>query len=191
MVPRIAVAVACLVIISGCNMQSPSSPSPITSPVSAAAGGPLRPFDEPGDDPYPIPDPGEPGIPPAPLPPAGPVKTINIVGTFGPIAFLPNPLVADVAETIVWTNDDLRLHHIVLDDGTEIGNLAPGESSLPIAVPAPVVSYHCTIHPSMVGSISVGLAPPLPAPEPGPGLEPEPDPYPDPYPYRTPGRARR
>ena len=121
------------------------------------------------------------------------MRTINIVGTFGPVAFLPNPLVADPTETIVWTNDDLRLHHIVLDDGTEIGNLAPGESSLPIVLPAPTASYHCTIHPSMVGSVSVGVEAPLPGPNPGPGPgpEPEPEPYPDPYPYRTPGRAPR
>jgi plastocyanin len=106
------------------------------------------------------------------MPEPGPVPvalTISIVGSFGNNAFTPNPLQASVGDVIVWTNSDQTMHSIVLDDGTVIGNVAPGESSVPMPLISPTAAYHCTIHPTMVGSINGAAAPePPPSPDPPP-----------------------
>jgi hypothetical protein len=72
---------------------------------------------------------------------------------------------------IVWTNTDATRHVIALDNGTVVGDLAPGQSSAPIVMVASAVGYHCTLHPSMVGSIS---DPAAAAPPPVPPYEPPP-----------------
>jgi len=97
---------------------------------------------------------------------------INIIGTIGTGAFDPNPMQAAVGDLIVWMNADTRVHHIVLDDGTDIGNIAPGQASAPVALTSATATYHCTIHPSMTGSIGDLAAMPPPAPPPY-----EPPPY--------------
>lgn len=140
-------------------------------------------------DPVPMPDPTPtPDPAPAPVPDPGPIVTpvtINIVSSFGSGAFIPNPLQASVGATIVWTNTDVFQHKIVLDDGTPngtpIGTLAPGESTLPMTLTTATATYHCVFHPSMTGSISDPFAPaPPPVSEPPPVSVPPPsEPMPD------------
>jgi plastocyanin len=129
------------------------------------------------DDPDPLPDPSQ--VPA--------IVTVNIVGTFGTGAFVPNPLQASIGNTIVWTNADAIAHQIVLDDSTPVGMLAPGQSSAPVALTRSTTNYRCTIHPSMTGQITDPAAPPpdpSQAPVPDPYAQPEPsDPYSDPYDY--------
>jgi hypothetical protein len=110
---------------------------------------------------------------------------VNIVASFGSGAFAPNPLQAAAGDTIVWTNNDVIRHEIVLDDGTPVGSLAAGQSTNPITVTLPTIGYHCTLHPSMVGQVTT--VPPdltiptdaMPGPVPDPGSTPAPgeDPY--------------
>jgi len=111
----------------------------------------------PAPDPAPVPDPAAPA--PAPIP-----VTISIVGSVGPGAFLPNPTSAVVGDTVVFTNSDLRIHRIVLDDGTVLPNLAPGQSTDPIALTRMTTAFYCEIHPSMTGSIQDPSAPPIESP---------------------------
>jgi hypothetical protein len=169
--------------LSACGERrgaSPLSPSLLSSPASESARratgtlDPRRadndgdgyddgdpPPDVPPPDPgtVPIPDPGTGSIPdpnqppPEGLPPAPVQLTITVVGTFGTAAFAPNPLQAAIGNTIVWTNNDFIVHDIVFDDGTPVGMLAPGQSSMPIALVAETVGYRCTLHPSMVGQV--------------------------------------
>lgn len=138
--------------------STPLSPSAVASSAAAFDGY---------DDPYgPPPAPPEPPPfgPVAPVPdqpmPAVPPVVINIVGFFGTGAFAPNPIQAVMGDTIVWTNGDRNPHRIVLDDGTVIGSIAPGESTPPITLTTPAAGFHCTIHPSMVGIIATPDAPP-------------------------------
>lgn len=157
-------ALACAAAMWSCGEgRSPVSPSSLAPNASLT----LRAL----NDEYPAPDPG-----PVPTPEPGPVPvalTINIVGSFGNNAFTPNPLQASVGDMIVWTNSDQTMHRIVLDDGTVIGNVAPGGSSMPMPLISPTATYRCTIHPTMVGSIN-GAAAPEPPPLPYP---PPPDDY--------------
>lgn len=104
----------------------------------------------------------EPTVPGATTPcvPAAPV-VVNIVGTTGTDAYMPNPTTAVMGDAIVWSNTDTRPHRLVLDDGsltgTVIGTLAPGQSSLPVTLTTESAGYHCEFHPSMVGTINRAL----------------------------------
>lgn len=154
----------------GETRMSPSSPTPL----SVSAGGLRSPGDALFDyheDPYPPPDPAPvPPSDPAPAPgPAPTALTISIVGSFGSNAFTPNPIQASVGAMIVWTNSDGTKHRIVLDDGTVIGDVLPGQSSVPMPLMSPTATYRCTIHPTMVGSINGEAAPEPPtSPDPPP-----------------------
>src|SRR5688500_13729242 len=161
---RFAVIAAFAGVFAACGeyrAASPLSPSSLSSrsseDVRPAVGNLIpRRVDNDGDgyedpEPGPTPDPGtDPPPNPEQPPPDGaplPVQlTINVVASFGSSAFAPNPLQAALGNTIVWTNNDLVPHDIVFDDGTPIGNLMPGQSSMPIPLAAETVSYHCTFH---------------------------------------------
>lgn len=199
---RLALVVVCAGAIWGCgdsrSQLLPTSPSSVSSQTSPRIPGTIpnaapRRVDNDGDgyddgdgsgDPVPDPNTGpmpDPGSIPNPdqLPPPDgvviPVQlTINIVSTFGASAFAPNPLQAAIGNTIVWSNSDLIVHDIVLDDGTPVGMLAPGQSSVPISISTPTAGYHCTLHPSMVGQVTT-VVPEQPVPG-DPSQIPVPDP---------------
>lgn len=193
---RFALAIMCVGLSAGWGCagnghSTPTAPAQLgASRTSTLQGGAaLRPSDDEG---YPAPEtPSEPapGNPPEPSPempgpapevPAAPPPEIpsdtfpmiiNIVGTFGARAYVPNPLIAAMGNMIVWKNDDGRVHHIVLDgiegiDPVDVGDIAPGKTSVPIPLARPVAGYHCTIHPNMVGVISDGSMPLPPSTEP-------------------------
>jgi plastocyanin len=160
---RIKLALPALVIAFaagtwGCsNNHLPSSPSALNSPnTTSPTAGRFRALDDPV----------------VPVVPTPMQVLINIVGSFGANAFMPNPTTANMGDQIVFTNTDLVMHHIVLDDGTDLGEVQPGQSSVPLALMTPTATYHCTIHPTMIGSINGDLPPAAPAPA---------DPYYPPY----------
>jgi len=94
---------------------------------------------------------------------------ISIVSSYGTGAFNPNPTQITMGNTIVWQNSDLTLHHIMLDDGTDVGDVMPGQSTMPTTLNREgAVGYWCTIHPSMVGVINGDLTNNLPQPVPYP-----------------------
>ena len=104
---------------------------------------------------------GEPASPAAPSPPALPPAvpaplTIYVAEINGPYSFYPSPATVRSDQAIVWKNSDFETHHLVLDDGSiDTGTLAPGTVSQPETVGAGTRTYHCTIHPSMVGTVVV------------------------------------
>jgi plastocyanin len=68
---------------------------------------------------------------------------------------------ADVAvepgSSITWINEGSEPHTVTADNGLfDSGVLNPGESYTVWLEGAGTVTYHCTIHPSMTGSIVVG-----------------------------------
>jgi len=90
--------------------------------------------------------------------------TVSIVGTNGNKSYVPNPVATASGEQIVFKNNDSVVHRIMMDDGSiDFGNISPGSSSSAKSVGAGG-NFHCTIHPSMVGSINGAVAP-----EPTPG----------------------
>ena len=80
--------------------------------------------------------------------------TINVLGVNGAQSFSPNPATLPAGQMVVWHNIDSITHRVVLNDGTlDTGNLNPGASSQPMAINTGGGPYHCSIHPSMVGTI--------------------------------------
>ena len=101
---------------------------------------------------------------PAPAPSA---VTVNIVGTMGNGSYVPNPVQVGTNEQVIFRNNDTVVHRIIMDNGSaDFGALSPGTTSQPRAVGTG--NFHCTNHPSMVGSVG-GVAPPEPPPGSGDG----------------------
>jgi hypothetical protein len=96
--------------------------------------------------------------------------TVSITGVKGNGSYTPNPVQKAAGEQLVFKNNDLTTaagHHIVMDDGSaDFGLLTPGATSAAKAVTTG--NFHCTNHPSMVGSVN-GAAAPDPPPGSGDG----------------------
>ncbi len=87
------------------------------------------------------------------------VITINITSNNGSQSFSPNPASIQNGQMVVWHNADSVTHRVVLNDGSiDTGSLAPGQSSAAKAWTASSAQYHCSIHPSMVGSVNASTS---------------------------------
>ena len=84
--------------------------------------------------------------------------TIEIVANAGTNSFSPNPASAQAGQTVAWHNVDSTIHAIVADDGSfDTGEIAPDATSNPIAMHSTgAFPYHCSIHPTMTGTLVVG-----------------------------------
>jgi plastocyanin len=123
-------AVAC-----GSSYSSPStSPSPSPSPAPAPAPGPAS----------------------APGASSSPVTIPAGASTLGSSAYAPDSVNVAVGGTVTWTNSDSVSHTSTSDaSGWDSGIVAPG-GQFSVAFPtAGTFSYHCAIHPGMIGTVVV------------------------------------
>ena len=82
------------------------------------------------------------------------VVTITITGQGGKLAFAPNPATVAAGQLVAFKNNDVVAHHVMLDDGSgQTPDIAPGATSATVAI-GNNKSYHCTIHPGMVGGFN-------------------------------------
>ena len=111
------------------------------------------------------------GSPSGPTPPAGggnggtnATVTITITGQGGRLAFSPNPATVSAGQLVVFKTNDKETHHVMLDDGTvQTPDIAPGATSAPVAMgTSGSKTYHCSIHPGMVGGFNGAEAEPPP-----------------------------
>lgn len=100
-----------------------------------------------------------------------PPNSISIVAgaeTKGGAAFVPNPLTVSLNGVVRWYNDDDlaaggqyggsngTIHTITADDNSFIsGNITPGRTFEHPFATAGTYPYHCSIHPTMRGTITV------------------------------------
>lgn len=70
------------------------------------------------------------------------------------LAFTPAEVTVASGQEITWTNDDSTTHTVTFDDGSADQKLQPGETFTTTLSPG-THSYHCTIHPSMTGTVTV------------------------------------
>jgi plastocyanin len=76
--------------------------------------------------------------------------------TIASFQFSPATMEIAVGETAQWINNDNAPHVIVADDNSfQSPTLQAGESFNFTFVQAGTFNYHCSIHPSMKGTISV------------------------------------
>jgi plastocyanin len=96
---------------------------------------------------------------PSPAPVPSGVVSVDILFENGAQSFLPNPSTLSAGQMIVWHNVDRVTHRVVLNNGSiDTGDLGPGASSRPMPLNAGGGPYHCSIHPSMVGTINVAAS---------------------------------
>ncbi len=90
---------------------------------------------------------------PAPLADA----TINIVAISGSSSFAPSPTTVTVGQRVIWKNIDTRNHNIIQDANSfTTPIIAAGVAADPVTMSTRgTFAYHCGIHPSMVGTITV------------------------------------
>ena len=94
---------------------------------------------------------------PSPSPGGGATLTIRVVAMDGALSFSPNPSSIQAGETVAFFNADSTVHRMAADGGAfDTGNLNPGATSAAIMMAnAGTFGYHCTIHPTMVGTLNV------------------------------------
>jgi len=90
--------------------------------------------------------------------------TITIMGINGKQSFSPNPASIPAGSTVVFKNNDTVAHHVTLDDGSvQTADIPPGGTSAALPLGAVNKSYHCSLHPTMVGSLNSAETPDPPA----------------------------
>jgi plastocyanin len=73
--------------------------------------------------------------------------------------FDPADVAVEPGDTITWTNEGAVPHTVTADDGSfDSETLNPGESYTVTFSGEGTLTYHCELHPEMVGSVSVGGA---------------------------------
>lgn len=83
--------------------------------------------------------------------------TVSMVGDLGASSFNPNPVTMKVGQSVAWKNNDTIAHDATQDAGRfGTGTLNAGATSAPIPMAtAGTFTYHCTIHPGMIGTVTV------------------------------------
>lgn len=77
------------------------------------------------------------------------------------MAFNPSTLNVQVGTKVMWINKDSATHHVVSDTGVfDSGDLATGQSYNYTFNQTGSFPYHCSIHPSMTGTIVVSTSAP-------------------------------
>lgn len=85
-----------------------------------------------------------------------PVSIVSGASTLTTTAYSPNPLNVTVGTTVTWTNNDNTSHTSTANNGQWSSPLigAGGQFSTTFTS-AGSFTYHCTIHPGMVGTVNV------------------------------------
>jgi len=78
--------------------------------------------------------------------------------TIKDMAFSPASITVKKGTTVTWTNNDAIAHTVTETDGQtgpNSGDLAPGKTYTFTYNTAGTFKYHCSIHPSMTGTVTV------------------------------------
>lgn len=71
--------------------------------------------------------------------------------------FEPGQITVQPGTTVMWINEGSHEHTVTSDDGQfDSEALMPGDSYMVTFSGSGTLTYHCEIHPSMVGSVTVG-----------------------------------
>lgn len=86
--------------------------------------------------------------------PAVPTSGKTVEVTIQNFAFNPNSVTISSGDTVKWTNMDSTAHTVTGTDFSS-GNLNKGDSYENTFTKAGTYDYHCSIHPSMTGTVIV------------------------------------
>ena len=85
--------------------------------------------------------------------------------------FHPDPVTVEAGEPVIWTNQDSAAHDVTSSSGPESfasPSLATGQSFTHTFARPGAYTYLCSVHPDMVGALTVTPAPAPPAGAPSP-----------------------
>jgi plastocyanin len=72
------------------------------------------------------------------------------------LSFEPATITVSAGDTVTWTNEDSTSHTVTADGGEfDSGSLANGDSFSFTFETAGTIAYHCSIHPTMEGTVVV------------------------------------
>jgi plastocyanin len=72
------------------------------------------------------------------------------------MSFTPASITVSPGTTVKWNNNDNMTHTVTGDDNSfDSGNISAGSSFSRMFSVAGTYTYHCTIHPSMTGTVVV------------------------------------
>jgi len=115
----------------------------------------------------------------APTPTATPTPTpVSNLVSITDAGFLPSLIIVPPGTTVQWVNNGTMTHTVTSDTGLwDSGPLAPGAGFARTFPDLGLYSYHCSLHPTMIGAVLVALettptptATPTRTPTPGPTL---------------------
>lgn len=105
----------------------------------------------------------------ATVPVIGVDTDVSIVG----LAFTPATVTVEVGDTVTWANADGLPHTVTADDASfDSGFLGGGATFARTFTVEGSVTYHCTIHPSMTGTVEVQAATTVPPVTDAPATDP-------------------
>ena len=88
--------------------------------------------------------------------PTSEISTIDVLFLIEEKYFEPADAVVNPGTTLIWVNRGQEQHTVTADDGQfDSGVLNPGDSFLTTVEGAGKLTYHCSLHPEMKGSIIV------------------------------------
>ena len=95
--------------------------------------------------------------PASPTVAAAPDVIISILGVRGSASFAPSPTTMRVGQTVAWQNTDTIAHDATQDAARfATATVNAGATSAPVTMStAGTFTYHCSIHPGMIGTITV------------------------------------
>jgi len=84
------------------------------------------------------------------------VSIVNGSSTLTTNAYSPNPVTISVGGTVTWVNNDVTAHTATANDGSfDSGSIASGGRFSRTFNSAGSFPYRCTLHPGMVGTVTV------------------------------------
>ena len=93
---------------------------------------------------------------PGPTTATTPVSIVRGASILTTTAYNPSPLTVASGTTVRWTNDDTTAHTSTSNTAAwTSGNLNPGDHFDFVFQTAGTFTYHCAIHPGMVGTVVV------------------------------------
>lgn len=94
--------------------------------------------------------------PTSPTPANGtPVSIVSGAEFLTTTAYSPNPLNVSAGTTVTWTNNDSTTHTATSDGGAFNGTLAPRAQFSFTFQNKGTFTYHCSLHPNMIGTVNV------------------------------------
>jgi plastocyanin len=84
-----------------------------------------------------------------------PITIVSGASVLTTTAYSPDPLTISAGTTVTWTNKDSTTHTATSDTGVFGGTLGPNAQFSTTFPNKGTFTYHCTIHPNMIGSVVV------------------------------------